>query len=121
MSGHRAANFWEWFQLAAWDVKGFFGNKDAKIHAESLRQVNSQKTEVDREIYKTVTEARVKFGGIVGVVQGLFKSAGQGLDGLFKMLSFVLRFFPVILIVGFLLYLVFVVKIIPKAKAVTKL
>ena len=114
MGAAGSKNVWEWFQLAVWDVKGFFGNKDAKTHAESLRAVNSQATPVDREIYQTVTAGRVKFGGIAGAVQGLFKSAGKGLTGLIDTLSFILRFFPLVLILGLAAYLIFYMKIFQK-------
>lgn len=105
----------EWIQLATWDVKGFFGNADAKAHAASLREVNSQATPQDREIYQTVMSQKVEFGGIAGTIRALVKSAGEGLGSLFKMLGFVLKFFPLIAIVFLLLYLIFYVKIFSKA------
>jgi hypothetical protein len=109
-------NFGEWLQLATWDVKAFFGDKDSKVHAASLREVNAQKTPIDREIYQTVEAEKIEFGGFLGLVRGIGTSAGQGITSLIKMLSFVLRFFPLILIVFGLFYLIFYVKIFEKLK-----
>lgn len=109
-------NIGEWLQLAVWDVKAFLGDDDSRSHAEALRAVNSQKTPEDKEIYQTVESARIEHGGIVGVVRGLVGAAGQGLGSLFKMLILVLRFFPLILIVFFILYLTFYLKIFQKVK-----
>lgn len=104
-------NIGEWLQLAAWDINAFFGDDDSASHAAALRAVNSKATPEDRLIYTTIESQKVEFGGILGTIRGIGKSAVTGLDGLLKSLSFVLRFFPVILIVGFLCYLIFVAKV----------
>jgi len=101
------AAFVEWVQKAVWDVKGVLGDKDAKSHADALREVNSQKTETDREIYKAVESQRVRFGGIIGTVKALVESAEKGFTNLLKTLSFILRNFPLVLIVAGIVFLIY--------------
>jgi len=106
----------EKIQLAVWDVKALFGDSDAKSHADALREVNSRKTPEDRAIYETVMSAKIEAGGIAGTVQGLFKSAVTGLDGLLKTVSFALRYFPLLLVAAGAVYLVFVLKVFKRAR-----
>ena len=58
----------EWFQTAVWDVQAFFGDKDARSHAEALREVNSQRTEEDRMIYTTIESQDIHFTGVLGAL-----------------------------------------------------
>lgn len=91
-------NIGEWLQLATWDVKAFFGDDDARSHADSLRQVNSQATEEDRYIYNAVQNAKIQHKGIIGAIHAAAQGLGKGVEGLFKMTGFLLRYFPWILL-----------------------
>lgn len=89
--GH-ADNFWEWFQLASWDIRAFFGDKDAASHASALRAVNAQKTPEDRWIYTAVTSQKVEFGGIVGAVRSFAKGIYDVFLFLLKNIKWVIVF-----------------------------
>lgn len=91
-------NIGEWLQLATWDVKAFFGDKDARSHADSLRAVNAQATEEDRYIYNAVQNAKIKHTGIIGAIHDAAQGLGKGVEGLFKMTGFLLKYFPWILL-----------------------
>ena len=95
----------EWLQTASWDIQAFFGNEDAKIHAESLRTVNRQRTEEDRLIYTTVESQVIHHEGVLGgldeigdATRGLFNERGL-IGGFWKNFTSMFKSLPWIVLV----------------------
>ena len=62
-------NFWESLQYASWKIQAFFGNKDAGIHADSLKTVTSATSGMDKQINDTINAYKIKHTGILGDLQ----------------------------------------------------
>ena len=97
----------EFLQATIWSVQSIFGNKDAQSHLDALHQVNSQETEMDRDIFNRVEQPGIEFVhvGLLGVldsvgdsVRGIVKGAGGIIKGLFNGIEFVFKKFWLILI-----------------------
>lgn len=84
-------SFGEWLQRSIWKVQAFFGDKDAAIHVESLDAVNSQKTEVDRIIYQTVEQEKIKHTGLLGVMDAVGDTVRGFTKGVTNILGFSLK------------------------------